>query len=132
MKFLLILLILLFLGGISFGGYYIWSNSEDRLRGIIYDQFYSEEIADADNCVDQEIDKQTCLNFIDCTSNKVANEIRKEDLKELSKKMKESSDDERRVIKYFESRGLSHEELEKLIFESCIKRYGLDNLDDEV
>lgn len=125
-KLLLILLILIFLGTLSGGIYYVWVNSETRLRENIRNELYKDQLADENDCIQERFERQACLNAISCISDKLAENVRKEDLKEVSKKMKEGYDEEQIIVEYFSSIGISHSKIEESMYQDCLVKYGLN------
>ena len=125
-KGILILIVVVLLIIVVSGIYYFWSNSETQLRKNIEERYYQEQVLEICNLNSYKgfDSKQNCENAVKCISVKVSELIKKEDLKEMSKKVKWSDRVEHTISVYLSDElGLSYPEMDAIL-QTCLSQYG--------
>jgi len=118
-----VIVIILILVGVA--GYYLWSNNETRLRGIIEEEYYTRQIIGFRSANYQGFEsKENAENAVRCMSVKLSELVKKEDLKMISKEMQKSESTASTLSNYLKHEGgYSNSELVNMM-ENCLAQYG--------
>ena len=126
-KGILIIVLILVLVGIGYGAYYFWSNSETQLRKSIEDAYYENQYLEVCKFNNYKgfVFIENCESAIRCFSLKIVELVRKDDLKELSKKMKWSDDAESTMAEYLRTISIDYQIIDPMA-QRCLDENGFD------